>query len=318
MNKTIKLFDLHLDLQVYLEFADFLNMKYRSLNILDTKRHGDIPQFLKSGLKFAIVNIFPFEYVQNNWLPLKFEEVMHKLSRFLKWIKRYKMFKLITNSTDLQKIESSKNIGIILGVEGLNFLNKPEDVFKLYESGIRVFGLNWNIDSKFSSSLKTLTQKGLTKMGIKLIYNLQKINSVLDLAHSSIYTSYDVFKYYKKPAIFSHNGVKKIVDFEQNLDDKIIDMIKENKGLIGLTLLPYSIEKNGKLAFENWYLQFEYLKKRNLKNNIAIGTDFFGFKYSASHLGFKNYLDFYNSVISYKIPNYVLFENAFKFFKQML
>lgn len=312
-----KIFDLHLDLEVYLNYPQFLNTKFKNLNILDLRRHGDIPQFLKAGLKIAVVNIFPFKFINNKWEPLNINDFFLRLKKFLKWIKKYDEFKIILNKKDLAEINKSRKIGIILGVEGLNFLDKSDGVYKLFESGIRVFGLNWNIDSKFSSSLKTINKIGITKEGLALIKNLEKLPIIIDLAHSSIYSCKDIFKFYKKPVIFSHNGIKKIVDFEQNLSEDLLKILKEKNGLIGLTCLPYSININNEISFKTWYQIFKYAE-RNYKKNLSIGTDFFGFKFNKNYYGISNYLEFFKNLKKFKVPNRVLFDNAFKLFLSSL
>ncbi|GIW66011.1 MAG: hypothetical protein KatS3mg094_530 [Candidatus Parcubacteria bacterium] len=311
------IFDLHLDIEVYLRFPKFLNMKYKNLSILELKRHGDIPQFLKSGLKFAVVNIFPFEFINNKWVPINITQFMERLERFLKWINRFKIFKIIYNKRDLKDVLQSKNIGLILGTEGLNFLNNISDIYSLYKKGIRVFGLNWNEDTKFSASLKNTTNKGLTKEGKQLIKILEKLPIVLDLAHSSINTFRDILKIYKKPVIFSHNGFKELIDFEQNLDIKNLKLLKDIGGLIGLTCLPYSININGEINFINWLKTFRHLKNE-FKNNLAIGTDFFGFKFNENYEGIKNYLEFSESLRKFNVPSYVLFKNSFNLFSKLL
>lgn len=312
-----RIFDLHLDLEVYLQFPKFIEMKFKDLKIFDQYRHGDIPQFRKSGLKVAVVNIFPFNFLNNQWVPINFDDFSLRLKKFLRWINKFEIFQVILDSNDLRRLLTSNKIGIILGVEGLNFLEKTEDIYKLYENKIRVFGLNWNIDSKFSTSLKTNFKKGLTKAGNKLIKILEKLPVVIDLAHSSFYTAKEVLRLYKKPVIFSHNGIKRIVNFEQNLDEDILKGIKEKNGLIGLTLLPYSIKIKENVNFSNWYKQFSYAKEK-YKKNLAIGTDFFGFKFNENYKGFKNYLEFNKSIKKYKLPNYLLFDNAFKIFTELL
>lgn len=313
----MKIFDLHLDLYVYLEYPDFLKMKFKSLNMLDLKRHGDIPQFKKANLKLAVVNVFPFKNVNGSWQPLSFEEFEKKLKRFKNWIKKYSIFQIILNKKDLIFVNKLNKIGLILGVEGLNFLSNVDEVYKLYDWGIRVFGLNWNIDSNFSTSLKTESKKGLTESGKELIKVIEKLRAVIDLAHSSIATIKDVFKIYKKPVIFSHNGFKKVVDFEQNLDISILKDVRKKGGVVGLTLLPYSLNIQNSISFENWYLQLNQLEK-NYPNNIGIGTDFFGFPFNPLLKGAVNYFQFSESLLKYKIKNKITFENSYRLFYKLI
>jgi microsomal dipeptidase-like Zn-dependent dipeptidase len=315
----MKIFDLHLDLEVYFRIPEFLDMPIKDIKYLDLRRHGDIPQFKKSNLKFAVVNIFPFVYQNTHWKPIDYKKFLKFLENFQEWIFSYKIFKPVLSKKDLLEINKEKDkIGIILGVEGLNFLDSVKKVKDLYDLGIRCFGLNWNIDSIYSTSLKTEKRFGLTPEGIKLIKKLEELNVVIDLAHSSIFTIRDIFKVYPKPVIFSHNGVKKIVNFEQNLSTEIINKIRQKEGLIGLTLLPYSLSQNHqKLDIKRFKQQYDYLSKI-ISANISIGTDFFGFKFRDDFKGARNYLEFSNSLKKIKVNKNFTFYNAFNFFKNTL
>jgi microsomal dipeptidase-like Zn-dependent dipeptidase len=315
----MKIFDLHLDLEVYFRVPEFLDMPIKDMRYLDLRRHGDIPQFKKSNLKFAVVNIFPFIYKNNQWNPIVYKKFVKFLDNFKEWIFSYKIFKPVLSKKDLSEIDKEKNkIGIILGIEGLNFLDDVNRVKDLFNLGIRSFGLNWNIDSIYSTSLRTEKKFGLTPEGIRLIKELEKFDIVIDLAHSSIFTIRDVFKIYSKPVLFSHNGVKKIVNFEQNLSTEIINKIKKTESLIGLTLLPYSLSQNHqKLDIESFKYQYDYLFKM-IPTNIAIGTDFFGFKFRNDFENVRNYIEFSKYLKKIRANKYFTFYNAFNFFKNSL
>ncbi len=314
------IFDLHLDLAFYYEFPQILKMKFSSLNKFDPQRHGDLIQFQRAKLKIAVTNIFPFIYNKSTkqWIPTNFEKVKLKLKKYLQWLKKYPDFQIVYQKEDLKKIMNQKNkIGLILGVEGLNFVQSPRDIFELYHLGIRVFGLNWNVDSTLATSLKTKKKFGLTEKGRLIVATIEKLPVVLDLAHSSSYTVRDVFKFYQKPLMFSHNGYKKIVNFEQNLDDQILNLLKKNHGLLGLTLLPYSLKINSKISFSNWLLQLKALKTKYAQN-LALGTDFFGFEYDDQFEGCRNYLELSGQLQKSKISRKILFTNAFRFFQQLI
>jgi membrane dipeptidase len=314
----MKIFDLHLDLEVYFRIPEFLNMRFDDFQRIDFLRHGDIPQFQKSGLKFAVANIFPFYYKNNTWESISYKQFLILLARFKDWIFSYDVFKPVISRNDLINLLKDKNkIGIILGVEGLNFIDSPKRIEHLYKLGIRCFGLNWNIDSVYSTSLKTNKKYGLSKEGIYLIKNLEDLNVVIDLAHSSSFTVKDIFRIYKKQAIFSHNGVKKIVNFEQNLNMETINKIKQKGGLIGLTMLPYSLSKKEKINIDNFKKQYLFLKEI-VASSIAIGTDFFGFRFRQEINEGRNYLEFSNYLKKIKADKYFSFYNAFNFFKKNL
>lgn len=96
-----------------------------------------------------------------------------------------------------------------------------------------------------------------------------------------------------------------------------MDILLDKKGLVSLTFLPYSIQIKNNLKFSDWYKQFKYIRNK-YKEILAVGTDFFGFKFNDSYKGFSNYLDFHKSIKKYKLPSYLLFDNAFRLFLKLL
>lgn len=59
----------------------------------------------------------------------------------------------------------------------------------------------------------------------EIIRELNRIGMVIDLSHSSDYTSTDVLMDSLAPAIFSHTAVRAICNFPANLPDDVIKLV---------------------------------------------------------------------------------------------
>lgn len=175
-----------------------------------------------------------------------------------------------------------KNIKYIYGIEGLDYLEKIEDLDILYKLGVRSVNIVWNNKNKFGGGTRTENEFGLTNLGEELVEKIVKTGIAIDLSHTNEKTFYDIIEKTKElkklgytPKIFaSHSNCKNVCDVKRNLTDEQIIKIKEMNGIIGIVEYKGFVSNN----LEN-YEQY-YLKHINhIKNllgeidNIAVSTD---------------------------------------------
>mgnify|MGYP001773326871 CR=1 FL=1 len=316
-NKASFLFDLHLDLEVYFnhQLRSFINTPFKSLSVFYSKRHFDIPQAKKVGLKFLVVQIQSLNYnnLKKTIEPLEDINIfLENFNNFIKVIKKYKSFKIIKHISDFFGIKKNQ-IGIFLGVEGLNFVKNLKEVEMLWNSGIRVFGLTWNFDNYLAGGLNS--KRSLSNLGEKVVKFLVKKEAIIDCAHLNFNSAMAVIKLAPKNFIFSHNNIKKVFNFSQNIDDRIFKLIKNKETLIGLTLLPPALSNINKKKpfFNDWLSHYNFLIKEN-KKLIALGTDYFGFDFKHTPIGAENYNIFNKNLIKFKVDKELIFKNTLDYF----
>ena len=78
-----------------------------------------------------------------------------------------------------------EHVNYIIGIEGLDFLEKIEDIDELYSLGMRSTNIVWNNPNKFGGGVKADKEVGLTDLGKQLIEKLVKTNIAIDLSHAN-------------------------------------------------------------------------------------------------------------------------------------
>ena len=177
----------------------------------------------------------------------------------------------------------SDNIQYIFGIEGLDCLEKIEDLDILYELGLRSTNPVWNNPNKFGGGIKANKEYGLTILGEKLIKKLVRKQIAIDLSHANKKTFYDIIDICKKmkddgynPIVFaSHSNCKAICDVTRNLEDNQILEIKKLGGIIGIVSIKPFCSKEKNSDYEEEYIKhINYLKELlGGVNNIAVATD---------------------------------------------
>lgn len=210
------MYDYHYDLLTYI----LMNKD----NLREVKKHCS--NIFKGGIDGGIFNLFymsPEEMKEE--LSIKYEEI--DIVKNLETVKK-----------SMQKEQLiPENINYIIGIEGLDYLKKIEDIDVLYELGVREIAPVWNNHNKFGTGVRPCKiinkQKGLTPQGKELVHKLIEIGIIIDVSHSDEETFWDIIQECKKhknqipKIIASHSNCKAIYNVQRNLDDKQIKAIAE-------------------------------------------------------------------------------------------
>lgn len=259
--------DLHYDLLTYI----YINKD----DLKPVKKH--LKRIFRNNITGGIFNLF---YMS----PQEMEEELGIIKEEIDVIENLKEVKRLISNYDL----IPKDIKYIYGIEGLDYLEKIEDIDKIYELGVRSVNIVWNNDNKFGGGAKGEKKRGLTDLGKELVRKLVEKKIAIDLSHANEKTFYDIIKLCnelknegKDPIVFvSHSNVKEICNHNRNLSDDQIIKIKELNGVIGVVgVKPFCIQEK-KFDKRNRKYQDAYIQHikyiRDLLgeiDNIAVSTD---------------------------------------------
>lgn len=177
-----------------------------------------------------------------------------------------------------------ENINYVYGIEGLDYLEKLEDIEYLYNLGVRSTNIVWNNENKFGGGAKASPNAGLTLLGRNLVNKLVECNITIDLSHANEKTFFDITDYLfylrdkgkKVKVIASHSNSKTLCDVPRNLTDEQLLTIKKLDGIVGVV----GVKKFCKSGNENEVTIDDYLKHIEYISNlfgdtasIGIATD---------------------------------------------
>jgi len=256
-------------------------------------RHGDIPKYKKGNVKLIFGAIFPgintiseyeLERLKKLYPSLKestvsyignFEEVVDQALIYRKLVKRYHdSLLLVKNQQDFSLLENSSKIGILMSLEGLDSLKKPDDIEILFILGIRSIALTWNYDNKFASACISRKDFGLTSAGEKVVELANELGMILDVSHAGKNTVLDVANVSGLPIIASHSNYFAITKHKRNLDDDMLEAIRKTRGIVGFTFIRSTIGDDP--SIEELSKHIIAVKERFGPDILAIGSDFFG------------------------------------------
>ena len=128
---------------------------------------------------------------------------------------------------------SGKIVLGLLGIEGCHCLEgKLENVKGLYDAGYRMISLHHFFDNELGGSLHGISLNGLTDFGRRVVRELEKLEIIIDVAHSSPEVVDDVLKIATRPVVVSHTGMHGICKNKRNFTDGQMLRIAQKGGLI--------------------------------------------------------------------------------------
>jgi uncharacterized protein (TIGR03382 family) len=148
--------------------------------------------------------------------------------------------RVVETASDLEEVLAERARGkpllaAILGAEGLHPLEgELENVQHLFDVGYRVMGLQHFFDNELGGSLHGLSDGGLTDFGREVIREIDRLNAIIDVAHSSEAVVRDVLDMTSRPIVLTHTGMRGACDSARNISDELMVRIAEGGGLIGI------------------------------------------------------------------------------------
>lgn len=181
-----------------------------------------------------------------------------------------------------------KDIFLLFSIEDIGFIHE-EDIDKFIKLRPISCTLTWNFDNHLAGG--ALGKNGITKLGKKIISDLEKNNIFIDTAHLNKKSFWEFSKITTKPIYNSHSNIYDLKRHKRNLTDKQIEMIVKSKGYLGLTIYDKFVGKEGKVDSKTIALQFDYLIKKFGYKNFGFGTDFYGIDTNNLPKDIKSYED---------------------------
>ncbi len=279
--KIIPFIDLHQDIAdncLILTGKDFFvrNSLHAGSNEagFPVNNQSDIFRLFEGGAKLIFGASCPFTLEKGQIVIPKdpFSTLKEQLDFYLNLFERDRRLKLITSLNEYESLKTGEEIGILLHVEGADFLaDKSRSIKELYDIGVRSIGLTHNEKNALAGGAKSDGE--LTAIGHQRLEEINHLNMIFDLAHLNEKSFWQVIKIIDTPVMCSHCGIDFIKKDSRNLSEEQLKAICQKDGLVGIAFTPSFYNSN---LVEELISSFRYLRKKIGTEHLAIGSDFDG------------------------------------------
>lgn len=150
----------------------------------------------------------------------------------------------VTARAHLAQVRDGSRLGLMLSIEDSSPFGRDLDwVEPFWEFGVRMVSLTWNRRNNYADGGAEATDGGLSRLGARLVDRLAEAGMIIDLAHASERTFFDVLERAPAAAVaVSHAGCRGVHDVPRNLSDDQLGALAERGGVLGMMLLPLAID----------------------------------------------------------------------------
>jgi membrane dipeptidase len=172
---------------------------------------------------------------------------------------------------DLAAVDGGR-IGLMLSFEGVEPLDgDPEAFAQWWDAGVRMVSLTWNASNAFAGGIDS-PDKGLTDAGRELVDELVGRGGLIDLAHASERTFFDVLEYAPDAHVLvSHACCRAVHDHPRNLSDDQLRALAEHGGVLGAMALRLVV--GGDATLDRFVDHVDHAVEVMGEGHVALGAD---------------------------------------------
>ena len=188
---------------------------------------------------------------------------------------------VVRNVADIHTTKANGKLAAILAIENSEAVERSLNILRsLYNLGVRSIGLTHNPNTwAATGNDEGETGGGLTKFGIQLVKEMNKLGMLVDVSHISERGFWDVLDVTVAPIIASHSNCKTLCNHSRNLTNEQLKAIAANGGVVGITFVPGFITEDGwknTPPFAQLINHIEYAIDIAGIDHVGIGSDFDG------------------------------------------
>ena len=242
-----------------------------------------LPLVRKGGID---VQVFIFCVASNHDLPPT-AQVMKEMDVVLRTIEENPdEVVLVTTTAEILQAKKEGKLAAILGMEGGEPILTELSLLRVfYRLGLRHLGLTWNHRNAIADGgYEGRDGGGLSKFGVKVVEELNRLGMVVDVAHMTPAGMFDVLRVSQAPIIHSHGGVRGAnPSHPRTVDDDILELMASKGGVFCVTSVPAAMTADPATAtLEDLLNHVDHAVKVMGVDHVGLGADFDVYQ---SHLG---------------------------------
>jgi membrane dipeptidase len=204
----------------------------------DCPTHTDLPRLRRGGVGGQFWSVFvPASLAGDDAVSATLEQVDagHQL------VARYAgELAFARTPEEVERAWKNGRIASMLGAEGGHSINSSLATLRmLHVLGVRYMTLTHNSNVPWAdSATDEPAVGGLTRFGVEVVREMNRIGMLVDLSHVSPDTMRDALAATEVPVVFSHSSARAVCDSPRNVPDDVLETLRANNGVCMVTFVP--------------------------------------------------------------------------------
>jgi membrane dipeptidase len=176
----------------------------------------------------------------------------------LRMIERYPdALSLALTADDVGRASASGRVASLLGIEGGHAIENSLGALRAYHRlGVRYMTLtHFNTTDWADSATDTARHGGLSKFGVEVVREMNRLGMLVDISHVSEDAMNDVLDVAEAPVIFSHSNARALSPTPRNVPDAVLARLPGNGGVVMVSFISLFAVQGDEHA--RWQAAFE-------------------------------------------------------------
>ena len=180
---------------------------------------------------------------------------------------------LMLNADDAEAAKKAGKLAVGMHFQGTTpFARDIGLVEVFYALGIRHALMAYNQKNNVGDGCHERTDGGLSRFGMDLVREMERVGMVVDCTHTGSKTSLDVFEMATKPVIYSHSNSAVLWDHQRNISDDLARACAKTGGVVGINGIGVFLGENDD-STEALFRHVDHFVQLLGSRHVAIGLD---------------------------------------------
>jgi len=180
----------------------------------------------------------------------------------------------IDSAADLEAVQQSDKIGIILGVQNSEHFKSPDDVKRYYNAGQRISQLTYNTQNMIASGATDRADGGISDFGARIVTAMNEIGMAVDVSHCGDQTTLDAFELSTRPVLITHSNARALAEGHPRCKtDEAIRAMAASGGVMGVTAVRNFVSSVEPTTIEHYVDHIDHIVNLVGIEFAGVGTD---------------------------------------------
>lgn len=178
------------------------------------------------------------------------------------------------SAEDIVKARKSEKTAIFFGFQNCSPIEDDIGLVEIcYTLGARFMQLSYNNQSFLASGCYEKNDSGITRMGIQVIQEMNRLGLVIDMSHSSEKSTLEAIELSQKPIAITHANPNFWHQARRNKSNEVIKQLAASEGMLGFSIYPYHLKNGSHCTLEDFCKMIYQVAEMVGVNCLGIGSD---------------------------------------------
>ena len=241
-------------------------------------------EFLIDGLQYANYSEEVFRQMREGGVDAihvtityheNFRETILNVERWNRWFEQYP--DLIFQGKYASDIDEARRTGrtaIFFGSQNPSCIEDDIGLVEvLHALGLRFMQLTYNNQSLLATGCYESVDTGITRMGIEVIKEMNRVGLVVDMSHSSERSTLEAIELSSRPIAITHANPASWHPAGRNKSDTVLKSLAQSGGMLGFSVYPHHLENGTQCTLQSFCDMICRTADLMGIAHIGIGTD---------------------------------------------